>query len=412
MLAAQPFVIHPRVHVEFHLRVRIQKGADHPDRARRIEDVNDALPIVLRDLHRGVGAARGCAADQQRQTKFLPLHFLRDMDHLVERRRDQSAQTNDVGLFLAGGLENLLRRHHHAEIDHVVVITLQHDADDVLADVVHVAFHRRHHDSALRFRVGLLFGFHERHEVGDRLLHDARAFHHLRKKHFPGAKQIAHHAHAGHERPFDHVERARGFLARLLGVALDMFDDTFDERVRESFLDWRTAPRFILRRDFSLRFHLLGEIDQPLGRVRPPVEEHILNQFAQRRVDLFVNGELPGVDDRHVEPGADGVIQKRGMHRFAHRVVAAKGERNVAHPAADARAGEVGLDPARRLDEGDRVIVVFLDAGRDGQDVRIKNDVVRREAGALGQQAVGARANGRSCVPAYRPGRVRRRPSR
>ena len=49
------------------------------------------------------------------------------------------------------------RRHHHAEIDDFVVVTLQHDAHDVLADVVHVAFHRRHDDAALRFRVRRLF---------------------------------------------------------------------------------------------------------------------------------------------------------------------------------------------------------------------------------------------------------------
>ena len=31
------------------------------------------------------------------------------------------------------------RRHHHAEVDDLEVVALEHDADDVLADVVHVA---------------------------------------------------------------------------------------------------------------------------------------------------------------------------------------------------------------------------------------------------------------------------------
>ena len=48
------------------------------------------------------------------------------------------------------GLEDLRRRHHDAEVDHLVVVALQHDADDVLADVVHVALDRRHHDLAAR----------------------------------------------------------------------------------------------------------------------------------------------------------------------------------------------------------------------------------------------------------------------
>ena len=33
-------------------------------------------------------------------------------------------------------------------------------------------------------------------QIGDRLFHDARALHDLRQKHFPGAEQIADHAHA------------------------------------------------------------------------------------------------------------------------------------------------------------------------------------------------------------------------
>ena len=52
---------------------------------------------------------------------------------------------------------------------------------------------------------------------------------------------------------------------------------------------------------------------------------------------------------------------------------------------------QVGFDPARRLDEVDRVVVVLLDAGRDGEDVRIENDVLRREADLVHEQ-VGRRA--------------------
>jgi hypothetical protein len=36
-------------------------------------------------------------------------------------------------------VSRILRRHHHAEIDHVEVVALEHHADDVLADIVNVA---------------------------------------------------------------------------------------------------------------------------------------------------------------------------------------------------------------------------------------------------------------------------------
>ena len=49
---------------------------------------------------------------------------------------------------LRGSLENLLGRHHHAEIDDLVIIAGENHTDDVLADVVHVALDGCHQDLA------------------------------------------------------------------------------------------------------------------------------------------------------------------------------------------------------------------------------------------------------------------------
>ena len=62
-------------------------------------------------------------------------------------------------------------------------------------------------------------------------------------------------------------------------------------------------------------------------------------RFEQLGRNLFVDGQLAGVDDAHVQPGADGVVQERRVHRLAHHVVAAERERDVAHAAGDFRAG-------------------------------------------------------------------------
>ncbi len=49
-------------------------------------------------------------------------------------------------------------------------------------------------------------------------------------------------------------------------------------------------------------------------------------------------------------PALDGVVKKGGMHRFANRVVAAEGKRNIAHAAADLaeREGFFNRDVASR----------------------------------------------------------------
>ena len=55
--------------------------------------------------------------------------------------------------------------------------------------------------------------------------------------------------------------------------------------------------------------------------------------------------------------------------------------------------GSVAVISPRRLDEVDAVIVVLLDAGGDGEDVGVEDDVLGREADLLGQQLVGAGAD-------------------
>ena len=99
-------------------------------------------------MHR-LAAVRGCdpdgrvlaggrrTADQQRQLARAA-HLLRHVHHLVQRRSIRPERLT-VGACLDGGIEDRVARHHHAEVDDLVVVAAEDDADDVLADVVHVA---------------------------------------------------------------------------------------------------------------------------------------------------------------------------------------------------------------------------------------------------------------------------------
>ena len=87
------------------------------------------------------------------------------------------------------------------------------------------------------------------------------------------------------------------------------------------------------------------------------------------------------------------MVQKHGVDGLAHRVVTAETEGDVADAARDLGAGQVLLDPARGLDEVHGIVVVLFDAGGDGEDVGVEDDVLGRETDLLNQQAIGARAN-------------------
>ena len=102
------------------------------------------------DAHRRVLAGGGSAADQQRQL-VSPRRCISvaTFDHLVQRRGDQAGQADGVGALGDRGVQDLRGGDHHAEIDDLVVVAAEDDADDVLADVVHVALDGGEHDLAV-----------------------------------------------------------------------------------------------------------------------------------------------------------------------------------------------------------------------------------------------------------------------
>ena len=99
-------------------------------------------------------------------------------------------------------------------------------------------------------------------------------------------------------------------------------------------LDGRLAPRQVELALRGLALHALRVLDEPLGRVGPAVEDHVLDALQQVGRDVLVDRELARVDDAHVEAGADRVVEERGVHRLADGVVAAEREGEVRDAAA------------------------------------------------------------------------------
>ena len=132
--------------------VLVHQGAGHADRPRRVGHVDDRAVVLGLDLDRGVRPRRRRAADQQRQLEPLALHLAGEVAHLLERRRDQPGQPDQVRAGLPRRVEDPAGRDHHAEVDDLVVVAGEHDADDVLADVVDVALDRGHDDPPVRTR--------------------------------------------------------------------------------------------------------------------------------------------------------------------------------------------------------------------------------------------------------------------
>ena len=230
------------------------------------------------------------------------------------------------------------------------------------------------------------------------LLHHARRLHDLRQEHLARPEQVADDVHPVHQRSLDHLDRAIHREAHLFGIRDDMRVDTLDQRMFEAFFDLPAAPflgRLFLRGIGALV--AFGERDQPLGRrfrfaFDLAVEDDVLARGAEFGVDRVIDVELPGVDDRHVEPRRDCMIEEDAVHRAAHRLVAAKTERQVREAAREMRVRAADADHLHRLDEVDRIIVMLFKPRRDREDIGIEDDVLGRKADRH-QELVGALAD-------------------
>ena len=100
-----------------------------------VQDMDCWLRIPWSDLD-GRVLLGGCGStNEQRDLQFQSLHLLGDMDHFVQRRRDEAGQPEDVGSLLQDSLHYSLARHHHAHVDDLEVVAAQYNAHNVLPDV-------------------------------------------------------------------------------------------------------------------------------------------------------------------------------------------------------------------------------------------------------------------------------------
>ena len=86
------------------------------------------------------------------------------------------------------------------------------------------------------------------------------------------------------------------------GPAAPFFSDLFGGRV--------STAKFISQRD------------EPFGRLWIAVENDVFARVAQFGVNRIVNIKLTRVDDRHIKPSRDCIIQEHTVHRAADGLIA------------------------------------------------------------------------------------------
>ena len=239
-------------------------------------------------------------------------------------------------MMLAPGLDQVVRRHLDAEIDHLITVVGEDNFDQIFADVVNVALDGGEHDSSARGRIGLL---HELLQMIDGGLHRFSRLQHFGDDQFVVIEQAAHFGHAGHERPIDDVQRRRAFQPLQVQVGnqavLGAFDDVaaqarIDVKLFRGLAFFLPAAKVLGNRSDVI----LVDADFLFARLLAPVR----GRSAKKRVNGIFLGRVEQqifreaafferygrktlqpfrIDDGEIEAGLGGMVEEHRVDHFA-----------------------------------------------------------------------------------------------
>mmetsp|Transcript_96377 Transcript_96377/g.297191 ORF Transcript_96377/g.297191 Transcript_96377/m.297191 type:complete len:805 (+) Transcript_96377:124-2538(+) len=390
-------------------------GAHHGATAGSVQHVNDAVIELRGDLHSSVALRRCGTANHEGHLHATGLHLLRHVDHLIQRGRDETGKANYVHSLLFSLFKDLVTRDHHTHVNDLEVVAAKHHADNVLANVVHIALDSGHeHDSVPLGLVGIftlfdrrlaLLFLHEGREVRHSLLHDTGALDDLRQEHLPCPEEVANDAHALHQRTLDDLQRDLEIRSRLLNIPVDELVDAVDQPMVQPLCVGAVAPSILALRRSCPRPaggcggrglpNVLRELEETLDvlAVSRLVEDDLLAEPTSARINVRVSGQAARVHDGHVQALGDRVVQEYTMHSVPQRVEAAEGEREVAEASAEGDARASALDLSHSVDEVSAVGVMLWEPCGNGQHIAVKNDVLGIEVQLGAQKIVTPRAD-------------------
>ncbi len=117
------------------------------------------------------------------------------------------------------------------------------------------------------------------------------------------------------------------------------------------------------------------------------VEQHIDYSLPQITGNIASGDTRSRIDNSHIHAEGGTTLEKFGMKRLAHRVVAAERERQVAHSPAHSRTGQILLYPPCCTDKVKTVARMFGYSCCHSKYIRIKYYIFSRYTGG-GEQTV------------------------
>ncbi len=254
-----------------------------------------------------------------------------------------------------------------------VAVVGQNRVDEILADVVDVAIHRREHDGSfgrsfqsLQIVLKLVDGF--LHRLG-RLQHEGQ-------NQFARAELVADLFHRRQQHIVQHFDGVAALRNRFVDIGFDALLFTMDDAVMQSLArihlrHWIGSAGVCI---FGATFEAL---DHLLQRIRAAVEDQIFSQFPLVSRNFPERHNVRWVNDGEIKPRLDAVVEKNGVDDLAGGRIDT--ERNIRHAQHRQNARERFFDQADAFDRFDCRVHELRIAGRQWERQRIEDQILRRQ---------------------------------
>ena len=259
------------------------------------------------------------------------------IDHLLKTRRDKTTQSHHVNILFDGLLQNLLSRHHHSEVNHLVIVARHHHINNIFANVMNVAFHGCHKHLARRRAAFLLISLDVWLQYSHSLLHSACSLHHLWQEHLSATKQLAHLVHTVHQWTLNDVHRLRIDNKSFLDVFLHIVGNSLLQGCGKTCGNVSLAPfglsgnlccacssRYSVLQSLLFLFYLVGKFHKTFRSILLSVEHHVLYYLQLVGSDIVVGHLGCRIHDSEVHTLANGMIEKHRVHGLTHHVIASR----------------------------------------------------------------------------------------
>src|SRR3954471_8186514 len=272
--------------------------------AHRVMGIRDRAAVRRSDVAIDEVPRQGRAADEERQVDSGGAQVGGGRDHLLSALHQKAAQTEDVRLVIPHRLDERLGRNLDAEVHDVESVVREDDVDEVLADVVDVALHRREQHLAAARAVRPI---HVWLEEGNGGLHRLGALQDFGDDELVVVEEAPDLVHPAHQGPVDDLEGRRA-LRELLGqVGREAVARAFHDVTRESLVERKLAAGGPLG---LLLPEMAGEgLDRALQGRGVAAVQHRLGKRALVLRDRWVALQLLGSDDGEVETGLVAVVE-------------------------------------------------------------------------------------------------------